>query len=138
MTIYDLVTPLDLARKLKDLGVEQKSLFYWKTAQNINPQLFQDDKPVMAVPKGDGAIECEVFSAYTAGELGELMKVVQPPNEYDDFPLMVYTAYTTPECWASFLYDQQGNTKFESSGDTEVEAKARMMIHLVSHKIMIL
>ncbi len=68
MTLQDQVISLESAKRLKELGVAQKSIFYW--------ELFLKTKPTLVfVPRGMiiEAGDNEYVSAFTCSELGELL-----------------------------------------------------------------
>lgn len=59
MTLESQVCSLELSKRLKELGVKQESLFYWN-------QGIVCDSSFKVIP--------EACSAFTCGELGELIK----------------------------------------------------------------
>ena len=66
MKLEDQVCSLELAKKLKELGVKQESLFYWWFVRNdMGDDVFvSDTKPVNGT---------EYWSAFTVAELGEML-----------------------------------------------------------------
>jgi len=73
------VTSLELSKRLKELGVPQKSIYYWKfpseDANRVLPNVYGDYKPSIITQKwkdnlGACIIQC---SAFLSSELGELL-----------------------------------------------------------------
>lgn len=68
MRLLDQVVSLELAKNLKDLGVEQKSVFAWVIKRD--PRNMKDFELIQfPVEK----LIREVYSAFTAAELGEML-----------------------------------------------------------------
>lgn len=63
MKLEDQVVSLELAKKLKELGVKQESYAYWYTNAGVGHVLI-----------GQRGMEIKSFSAFTVAELGEIMK----------------------------------------------------------------
>lgn len=114
MKAEEQVISLNLAQKLKELGVPQESLFYWCKEARIYAA-----KPWIIVPKDDAGIgNSKVASAFTVAELGELTKGVTE------------TYYsTTWEKWACGMRNTEDHCPifFEA---TEADARAKMLIDL--------
>ncbi len=68
MKLEDQVCDLEYAKKLRELGVEKESLFYWyKLNDDIDWQLVMHDKLYQIVKSNN------VIPAYTVAELGALL-----------------------------------------------------------------
>ena len=69
MELKDQVTSLEISKKLKELGVEQESLFYWcKYGDNWCIA----DEHTMEVNNEEPE---EYYSAFTGAELGEMLNI---------------------------------------------------------------
>ncbi len=148
------VVSLELAKKLKELGVKQKSIFYW--SKDKERKEFSLD---MGTPSGvywDGvwmgyrvseeekktAKPCPIYSAFTVAELGEM------------FPVSVELQEET--CWfdctktkfkyrCGYTWDHSGEVgwgRYSDAvphavgvADTEADARAKMLIYLIENKL---
>ncbi len=112
MKLEDQVISLEIARELKELGVEQESLFYWEL--NSANKYFKG-RVVYGNPKdnNDWAIP---YSAFSVAELGEFLK-----QEIYGFPAYAQNA----RVW---FY---GNKK----ENTEANARGKMLIYLMENNL---
>lgn len=116
MKLEDQVCSLELAKRLKELGVKQESYAYWEQNSIGNYTLFADDEIHMQ----------DWCSAFTVAELGELL-----PN---------FVGASQLECikqnnniWTCLYFERKG---YVWSNEKEVDARARMLIHLLENKIL--
>lgn len=136
MKLEDQVVSLELAKKLKELGVKQESVFYWiDECKNGDWEIaFEDEWDTVSGEWGDGSVlkDHPHFSAYTVAELGEIL------------PLYLILPYTLGR-------DKQYNLKIEKyangwnvsygrwgeprNTDTEANARAKMVIYLKENKL---
>lgn len=113
MKLENQVTNLELAKKLKELGVEQESLFYWK--QEAIHYWQKLDTKDLAAPS--------CYSAFTVAELGEILP---------------YWCFSTKQekggysCMADY---PKWNCGWQNA-DTEADARAKMLIYLLENKLM--
>jgi hypothetical protein len=81
MKLEQQVCSLDLSRRLKELGVKQASLFVWfENRKNQRTMLaFKTETGYYAENDSGfsyGVLQtCEVYSAFTVAELGEMLKL---------------------------------------------------------------
>jgi len=126
MNIESQVCSLEFARRLKELGIEQSSLFYWIKYKNRSPysiaylaHFFRDEKNIVE----------ELYSAFTVAELGEML---QPFNivtsKYKKGNKMVWNVYVQD-------MTMRINKTYEPShvGYTEADARAKMLIYLLEN-----
>lgn len=106
---------LDLAKRLKELGVKQESYFWWHWLDRQKPTIRMWTDDFLCSPRHG------YVSAYTSGELGEMLpmdtatrKVAQNMDSY---------------CWA---IDYEART---FTGDTEAEARGLMLEYLINNKL---
>ena len=108
MNLSDQVVSLDLAKKLKDLGVKQDSLFYW----TIGGVVYRGEMPFW-LPENP--------SAFTASELGELL------------PLWFECAKREKQDWTCRFFDKKSNLYHHSFAVIMVDAMAKILIHLIEN-----
>ena len=119
MKLEEQVCSLDIAKRLKELGVKQESYLWW----DINGELthFGDGE------NSDYAVE----RAYSVAELGEML-----PEQY--FSFKCHTEVEGDGIWSCAgarmpefeFYEGQWVT-----ADTEANARAKMLIHLIEQGI---
>lgn len=122
MKLEDQVCNLELAKRLKELGVKQESAFYWgcRDGQNIN--LFSLDTVL------DWGLE-ETFepcdqdvSAFTVAELGEILPLDRLCTNKNSKVAVWFDSAIPP-------------TESIITGTTEADARAKMLIHLIEKGI---
>src|SRR5258705_436319 len=106
------VVSLDLAKRLKELGVKQESLFYWTEQDSpAGGSIWQLE---------DSLLKTEQYSAFTVAELGML---IEPCSK-----VMLPQFHTTEHIWFC-----PGLECTES--DTEADARAKMLVYLLENKL---
>lgn len=127
MKLSKQVTSLELSQKMKDLGFAQESLFWWCSACR-KTFYFEEKDRNEPCPQMSGRDPMPHFfiSAYTCSELGDMLK------EYSgNMPHYV----RGQECWAKAV-DKGENNDFEFvESDTEVDCRAKMLIHLKKNNL---
>lgn len=118
LTLEQQVCSLESAKKLKELGFRQESLFYWNKLYDINCEYTGDDlevsfKDILEFQEMEKSIIC---SAYTASELGVFLPSTNLPHRYC-------------EGWWVILNSEHGILNYS----TEVEARAKMLIYLAEN-----
>lgn len=126
MNIEQQVCSLELAKKLKELGVKQDSIIYWYNYSwngwivNTRGQL----------PYNLDTEQDDCVSAFTVAELGEML----PPyiEKYEktywrNFNIK-FMSYMTRDGNYDDLCPTQG-------GDTEADTRAKMLIHLIENNL---
>lgn len=83
MKLENQVCSLELSKKMRDLGFEQESAFYWRNAGQVGWQI--ENEVWMRNKKEDA------YSAYTVAELGEIinknLKVFDSWREWKNCPI---------------------------------------------------
>ena len=126
MNIEDQVVSLELAKRLKELGIKQNSLFSWQIGINLTPTLNLSFI---------GEINCIDISAFTVAELGEIL-----PKEIIVNTIHYY--YTQIPCkdlqtWSIFYRnDFSGMPDCDQYYISESDARAKMLIHLIENGYM--
>jgi hypothetical protein len=121
MKLQEQVCRLQLAKKLKELGVKQDSLFYWSTQDNKTFFLdYPETYPVDAhYPRPE--IIC---SAFTVAELGEFL-----PIGFETYKTQ--NGLFQWECMAP-----TGRHYHRKSSESEANSRAEMLIYLIGNNLM--
>ena len=101
---------LELAKKLKELGIKQESYFQW-----FNQYPFSSNKWEIIRDLGVGEGE-QMYSAFTVAELGELL----PTGA---------CILMQEHCFYCCFYET------EVFADTEADARAKMLIYLIENNL---
>jgi hypothetical protein len=120
MTLEQQVCSIELARKLRELGVKQTSFFYWKTRDlgSSRPHLVARNSPFVI---SQGIIQA---SAFTVAELGEML-----PKEYRSHKSFEPQP-ASDEIW---VIDGKADGLFYAA--TEADARAKMLVYLIENKL---
>lgn len=118
--LNNLCTSLELSKRLKELGVKQDSVFQWRKNALAEPYIIQTPPEGLEEMRTSGTLEYAI-SAYTAGELGEMLK-------NSGWALPTYSRNYVGEEWGSGIH----------RGATEADARTNLLIHLIETKIIIL
>jgi hypothetical protein len=144
MRLQEQVCSLELAKRLKELGVKQESLWAWWVATDMDdtPALNRHpdkDCPTCGHPK---APYFEWISAFTVTEFGQMLpKTIRSPHQPSRNALL--------SSQPSWFYDDRryddgvqardawrvGYENLYEEGDTEADARAKMLIYLLENKV---
>ena len=116
MKIEEQVTSLEVSKKLKELGVEQESYFYWVELQGY-PCFYRGDELEY---KGE-----KTYSAFTVTELGELFKQIS----------IIVSGYNVRMKKNYCRYLSYNIVKAVFLEDTEANARGKMLIYLIEHNL---
>lgn len=134
MKLESQVVSLELAKKLKDLGVGQKSLFYWQKYEHgwtIQPAWLP------RYSKNSGT-----SSALTVAELGELLpkSYVSGQTNWDEeekqFSCHWYMVYRDGRPNLNGLCEMDHRPANTVFSNTEANARAKMLIYLLENDLM--
>jgi hypothetical protein len=120
MKLENQVVSLDLAKRLKELGVKQESLFAWDMAAKEPKLQF-----------ANGNLSNTEISAFTVAELGELLKLQlgnMPIHWNDNFGQWYF--WPTEELKEKLPYPT-----LPISANTEADARGKMLCYLLENKI---
>jgi hypothetical protein len=121
MTLSQQVCSLELAKRLKELGIQKIESLYCFILESDGTWTLttQDDRE-----RRSFYIRDEWCSAFTVAELGELL-----PTEYH--------SYRVGQIWfcVTYLGRMMKYIKSANSG-TEADARATMLIHLMENKLL--
>mgnify|MGYP003138887501 CR=1 FL=1 len=107
LSLAKYVPKLETCKKLKNAGLVQKSLYYWMKEQHT-----EEDSWVLTGNKPEGV---ESFSAYTVGELGDILC---------EIPMRLYPHQVS-------LMSAMGNLTI-----SEAEFRSKMVLFLVNEDLM--
>lgn len=123
MILKQQVVSLDIARKLKDLKVKQKSYFYHLMQNGGSGRLVKSIQVGQELRQGTGGV---FVSAFTVAELGEILKGATN-TWYDDSKWIC----------AFVSHEEKKNIRLEY-GKTEADARANMLVFLLENKLITL
>lgn len=135
MTLEQQVVSLELAKRLKELGVKQESLFFWCNfgKDDWRGPYSDIDGTCFRYPNTPGSYdftrkECSDYcSAFTSAELGEMLPSLDC-RSYRVIPKEWICEYGR---YLAVAFDT------ESKAQTEVDARAKMLIYLLENKLIL-
>ena len=149
MKLEDQVCSLALAKSLKELGIEQESLFYWQFFTGHDFVIHDVNKALN--------YDTETYSAFTVAELGEMLpKAVSIVTEDEDKKIfsnfrlvtgrsLIIEEVKPVEVWSiNYICDTTNefrNWLFDllltkpMYDKNEANARAKMIIHLMETKL---
>lgn len=133
MKLEDQVCSLPLAKKLKELGVKQESLWYWCLCET--DILMAADEMYCDSCSLTREVE-HAHSAFTTSELGE---IIQDPK-HKDLNQYCLNAFRTKfkdkkRKWVIGDRFPLAVSKWLNHADTEANARAKMLVHLIEKGI---
>jgi len=133
MKLEDQVCSLELAKRLKELGVKQESLFQWRRWSPKDGSTYIDNEWRISIFK-DSTGKYEVVSAFTVAELGEMLPAELPD---EDMVLLMKKCRETPTHRVFYHHPNFVTEKeYVTIHHTEANARASMLIHLIENKLM--
>ncbi len=142
MKLENQVTSLEISKKLKELDVKQESYFYWIDIVGYeNRKVHLGQYPKGWIDKG-GTLDSywgsdDYVSAFTVAELGEML----PDKLHEDWWLMFSFDKGGRKYDVSYVrWNNEGglNTQWQERGDTEADARGKMLIYLLENKLITL
>lgn len=125
MKLEEQVVSLELAKKLKELGLTRVSLYFWRL-DLISPTVDHSDNTFDVFAK-------HLYPAYTASELGEMLpiKLGGPYRE-------IITSHDGSGAWHCGGYDIISGGKWDPllTATTEADARAKMLIYLLENNLL--
>jgi len=130
MELKELVTSLEISQQMKEAGIVQSSEFYWV-------RKIKDGEFVLQDHYIDRIIPCEVYSAFTAGELGEMLPESFTNDEGIEFSLEFWKRdLGSDDKWhIAYWWDEDAIRKsdfyiIKCDAETLADAMAKMLLHL--------
>lgn len=130
MEIEDQVCSLELAKKLKELGIKQDSIFDW-VLNNHKPDYYLW---LMSPYNRENLRFKDQYSAFTVAELGEML----PETLYDenDKYINIITIFKENDIWTcAYHYDFSCPPRFSFRDFNFADCLAKMLIYLVENKL---
>lgn len=130
MTLETLVCSLPLAKRLKELGVKQKSCFWWSD-HTYQSTLWNESALLDEVSKmqDDWTFCANAYSAFTASELGEMLPTYIN-NGIERLFLYIYP--DNEKCWRVCYRMWGDNRGWQIEKEfSEADVRAKMLIHLI-------
>ena len=130
MKLEHQVCSLESAKRLKELGVRQESLWFWQENwDSDNPE----GKHWWCLSQHGEGMGKELFSAFTVAELGELL----PDFLYIDNEWWQVLCYQERKVWYCEIMDRPTWQFAKKSVEEqfEAEARAKMLTHLYENKL---
>ncbi len=138
MKIEKQVISLELARKLKKLGVKQNSLFYWLELYDktivLNHCLMRnnnDTEGTLYQQYGVFKDKKNSFSAFTTSELGEML----PARIEKDKEVITFFCNKSDKMWETFYCSAKHEIYYYQMGKTLAGAMAKMLIYLKKNNL---
>ncbi len=141
MRLEDQVVSLELAKKLKELGVKQESLFWWNEYEDFDSDDWRNYRiknyrkrtelrpygiENTSYPEcGEAIKNAARHSAFTVAELGEMLPSGFKSGRADCI------ANALPPLW--FCRDSEET--HQQIASTEADARAKMLIYLLENKL---
>lgn len=139
MQLEKQLANLELSKKLKELGVKQESLFYWQPLwqPGEKAQLMHLIWPASKIENRPDIEQTMLpYSAFTVAELGEMLPLGCSSTKINE-----YKKDGTTKIWQSntarYIGGRDGRMIIEY-GNTEADARAKMLIYLLDHKLITL
>lgn len=130
MKIEDQVCSLELAKKLKELGIRQESLWYWSYQSFITGYEW---RITMSKPDfgEDQIIEqtTDAFSAFGVAELGEML-----PNPLHYKGKRIF--FGSEKVGGYWECGSEGMLEHTFEAKVEADARAKMLIYLLENKLL--
>jgi hypothetical protein len=129
MILDEQVISLELAKKLKELGVKQESLFSWMPNGTEGWEI-RDTRYVSKSPARS--------SAFTVAELGEIMPWKPIKIKIGVYILDLSEKLGKKEWWSMLhaISSSKSNLyNHKEKADTEANSRAKMLIYMLENKI---
>lgn len=136
MELQKQVTNLELSKRLKDLGVQQESLFYWVYGYPVDVEAGRGEPTVIyndTLSETISKAKNEHLSAFTVAELGEMLPYSFSPAIDASFYLSIekekYHGWQVSYKYINgIIWERQISTKL-------ADGLAKMLIYLLENKL---
>jgi hypothetical protein len=138
MKIENQVCSLELSKKLKKLGVKQKSLWWWceDKQRNNKESFFKLYGVSIAQSRKFNVPEFSIYSAFTVAELGDILPhyiTIAGYAEFLKYRKWIFSKDKSTIHKVEYGEDCQPFYEYKKA-DTEANARAKMLIWLIENK----
>lgn len=132
MKLENQVCSLELAKRLKEFGVKQESLFYW--------HYYMGKESEASVCQSFGMSSGVFNSAFTVAELGEMLPdTIKPKGEGIAYFSVEKTDTKSDQIWEVYYeYFTNEGGRIGFNANTEANARAKMLVYLLENKLITL
>jgi hypothetical protein len=123
MTLEQQVCSLELAKRLKELGVKQESLFHWDPIWGVSDVEEWQLLKRVDIPSLYAKTPDENYSAFTVAEFGEML------------PMMEENWQNARYKDGKWFITNYVNTIPAAEADTEADARATTLVYLLENKL---
>jgi hypothetical protein len=141
MELEKQVCNLELAKKLKELGIKQESLFYWNEGININDEQ-EEVNHICLLNHNQTFSHWKFYSAFTIAELGEFLpKQIKSSNQTG---FLFYDFEAEELSYICLGHNEYGNYRYPLvlnsqqlifDGKEEVNSRAKALIYLIENDL---
>ena len=145
MRLEDQVVSLELAKKLKELGFEQQSLFYYCSAlrtKDGKSNFYESMSEPMFVETAEDYDYRKDYSAFTVAELGQMLpaEAVTHDGKKRVYDLYAHKRWVDGHWLIGYRMETGGEigryeTPFGDFEATEADARAKLLIYLKENKL---
>jgi len=142
MKLENQVCNLELAKKLKELGVKQESLYYYDPNDELTHSRAGSSMPARCGVGFETSDIVSYLSAFTVAELGEMLPdtvKMKDGTAYFSIEKTCTKVSETGNVWEVYYewYGELGDKISEQAG-TEADARAKMLIYLLENNLITL
>jgi hypothetical protein len=131
MELHKQVCSLELAKRLKELGVKQESFFHYLDEREYEGEEDENGNPcdykIEIIQNADTLPGKEIsllYSAFTVAELGNIL-----PNWFD-------SAKWNYDIWVCRFMELKNDKKHHCFGVSDADVRAKMLIYLLENNLM--
>lgn len=135
MELEKQVCPLDLAKRLKELGVKQESLYAYILSEYgfIDGQKYENKYMLTFHEISNSPHK---YCAFTVAELGEMLPAVLWPDDINGELVRLDFMKGKNDRWLIVYYTKEDKPPYLCLiADTEANARAKMLIELIEKKL---
>lgn len=126
MNLEDQICSLELAKRLKELGVNQKSLFCYQEIIGNDHSVWPRTLDLHRFKK---PIEDDRVAAHTVAELGAILPLSIIYEEYE----LILGMIKGNEEWITIYYEEESYTPLDCRDSIMANSMAKMLIYLIEN-----
>lgn len=137
MKLEEQVCSLELAKRLKELGVKQDSYFYWVETPIITPPQYELGSAKEIASWAGPYEKANKISAFTVAELGKMLPKKLEHLKQNPNLLRLEFGFQCDISIAYYYDTEMTNKRIELSerDKAEANARAKMLIYLIENNI---